>query len=208
MGTRHLICVVHGGEFRVAQYGQWDGHPSGQGEKVLTFLLANRSKAKLKRFADQVAKIKHLDVDQVRARWTDCGAEPDSDIVSMDVAEAFAKRYPHLNRDCGGNILNCISKMEQPEVSLDLEFAADSLFCEFAYVIDLDKNVLEIFKGFNEQTLGPRARFKFLEEKVRKMQSGSRTVYYPVKLLKRFKFEDLTVNTMKQLDRKLNSAQD
>lgn len=38
MGTRHLICVFYQGRFVVAQYGQWDGYPEGQGVKILKFL--------------------------------------------------------------------------------------------------------------------------------------------------------------------------
>ncbi len=37
-GTRNLTCVVVGGEYKVAQYGQWDGYPSGQGLTALNFL--------------------------------------------------------------------------------------------------------------------------------------------------------------------------
>ena len=38
MGTRNLTCVVKNGEFVVAQYGQWDGYPDGNGFKILEFL--------------------------------------------------------------------------------------------------------------------------------------------------------------------------
>lgn len=38
MGTRHLTCVVKNNEYKVAQYGQWDGYPSGQGVNILNFL--------------------------------------------------------------------------------------------------------------------------------------------------------------------------
>lgn len=31
MGTRHLICVYYKRRFAIAQYGQWDGYPGGQG---------------------------------------------------------------------------------------------------------------------------------------------------------------------------------
>ena len=39
MGTRHMIGVVSDGKYRVAQYGQWDGYPSGQGVGILEFLI-------------------------------------------------------------------------------------------------------------------------------------------------------------------------
>lgn len=39
MGTRHLIAAVIDGEYKIAQYGQWDGDPEGQGLTVLDFLL-------------------------------------------------------------------------------------------------------------------------------------------------------------------------
>lgn len=31
MGTRNPTAVVLDGEYKLAQYGQWDGFPSGQG---------------------------------------------------------------------------------------------------------------------------------------------------------------------------------
>jgi hypothetical protein len=38
MGTRNLVAVYLDGIHRIAQYGQWDGYPSGQGKTVLSFL--------------------------------------------------------------------------------------------------------------------------------------------------------------------------
>jgi len=38
MGTRHLIVVVNKEEYKVAQYGQWDGYPSGQGVTIADFI--------------------------------------------------------------------------------------------------------------------------------------------------------------------------
>jgi hypothetical protein len=39
MGTRNLTMVISKGEYKIAQYGQWDGYPSGQGSVVLNFLM-------------------------------------------------------------------------------------------------------------------------------------------------------------------------
>lgn len=38
MGTRNLTIVKLDGEYKVAQYGQWDGYPGGQGLRCLSFL--------------------------------------------------------------------------------------------------------------------------------------------------------------------------
>ena len=38
MGTRNLTIAVMDGKTRVAQYGQWDGYPEGQGTTILEFL--------------------------------------------------------------------------------------------------------------------------------------------------------------------------
>ena len=39
MGTRNLTTVIKNSETKVAQYGQWDGYPGGQGLTALKFLL-------------------------------------------------------------------------------------------------------------------------------------------------------------------------
>src|SRR3546814_20563425 len=45
MGTRNLTCVVVDGAYKVAQYGQWDGYPSGQGATARAFLREQLDRA-------------------------------------------------------------------------------------------------------------------------------------------------------------------
>ena len=47
MGTRHLILVYYKGQYHIAQYGQWDGYPGGQGVTVLHFVSDPAKLAKL-----------------------------------------------------------------------------------------------------------------------------------------------------------------
>ena len=42
MGTRHMIGVVKDGIPRIAQYGQWDGYPSGQGVTANYYIVQIR----------------------------------------------------------------------------------------------------------------------------------------------------------------------
>ena len=44
------------------------------------------------------------------------------------------------------------------------EFLGNSLFCEYAYIINLDKNVLEFYKGFNKVPQNNRYS-KYADEK-------------------------------------------
>jgi len=52
MGTRNLTVVIYKGKPCIAQYGQWDGYPQGQGYTILDFLLT----ADLSVFKDKIEK--------------------------------------------------------------------------------------------------------------------------------------------------------
>ena len=50
MGTRNLTMVIdRAGKLKVAQYGQWDGYPSGQGATILAFAKDKEKMAKLEK---------------------------------------------------------------------------------------------------------------------------------------------------------------
>lgn len=180
MGTRHLTMVHSGGEYPVSQYGQWDGYPSGQGTTILEF-LKNSDMAK---FKEQVDSLTQLTPEQVESKWVEKGAKPGDSFVSMDIAADFREDYPHLSRDTGSEILQLIYEGTAKEVYLDIDFAADSLFCEWCYVIDLDTRVFEVYKGFNTKKLTKKDRFKFLEDKA----NGE---YHPVKLIATYPLSNL-----------------
>ena len=56
MGTRNLTMVISNGETKVAQYGQWDGYPSGNGVIVLEFLTSTN----LDDFKKKLSKVKFM----------------------------------------------------------------------------------------------------------------------------------------------------
>lgn len=148
MGTRGLTMVLVDGVERVAQYGQWDHYPSGQGIKILAFCKKNlRTKAQRAEFAEKVRRCRFISDAEIQERWVESGAKPDSDFVNMDVSAEFKRRYPSLSRDTGGDILYLIND----GVTLlqdSKEFIHESLFCEWAYCINLDTGKLEVYEGF------------------------------------------------------------
>jgi len=160
MGTRNLTMVIKDGQPRIAQYGQWDGYPEGQGVNTLTFLRT----ANLERFKSQLDKC-HL---------------------SKEVSEDSV----FDSRDHGAGILSLVNEVEMDEIPLydSSGFAEDSLFCEWAYVIDLDKNVLEVYEGFNKSPLAETERFFYLQK-----ENGDNG-YYPIKHVTSFPLSELPTN--------------
>jgi len=147
MGTRNTICVYANDDYRVAQYAQWDGSPSGQGLMILRFL----QNVNLKLFKTRVLNLTSVKPEYVRKLWESMGANSDL-LVATNISESFAKRYPHLHRDCGADILTLIQSGLATEVFLSLDFILQSL-CEWCYVIDLDHNTFEVYTHHRRDTL-------------------------------------------------------
>lgn len=177
MGTRHLICAHIDGEYKLAQYGQWDGYPSGQGLSILNF-LKNANLEDFKRNLRTCSYITDAEWDKL---WEDIGVDVSKEkFVSMEVSNRFYNRNPQFNRDMGADILNYITQSPSGiKLRNSIDFAKDSLFCEWAYVIDFDKGTFEVFQGFNERPLDSQERF-YTEEEPQKSASGH--TYHPVKL--------------------------
>ena len=186
MGTRNLTIVFLEGKYRVAQYCQWDGYPDGQGATVLNF-LKNYNRPT---FIDQLLKLKFVDGKELEKLWEDFGAK--NGMATMDVADRVRKSFPQFSRDTGAAILELIQFGKVTNLKNDYEFAADSLFCEWAYVIDLDNNALEVYKGFNKTPLTKADRFVFLEKDGRE--------YYPIKKAATYSLYNLPTVERMELD--------
>lgn len=64
---------------------------------------------------------------------------------------------PSLARDTGAEILDLIASSTKPIPAIpDLEFIGDGMFCEWAYVVDLDSNKLEAYAGWRKTAGGTR----------------------------------------------------
>ena len=167
--------VVSDGKTRIAQYGQWDGYPKGQGYTVLDFL--RKQKGNFEKFKKKLENCRF------------CNAEDDKKID---------RAYPYMNRDHGAKILDMVLKSKGEVLLSDAtNFSADSLFCEWAYVIDFDKNVLECYGGFNKEPVASDNRFKHLED------DRENKEYYCIALLKTYKLDELPTKKefVKELER-------
>lgn len=185
MGTRHLICVVSNGEYKVAQYGQWDGYPSGQGLRILKFLQSDQLAA----FKENLPKCSWASEEDIANYWSEFGVDiRKNGSVSYEIYNKFSDKYPQLSRDTGADILKVIASAPNGvKLRNEYDFSRDSLFCEWAYVIDFDKNTFEVYQGFNETPLDKSERF-YSEVLVK---YNSNNTYYPVKLFTSFDLSNL-----------------
>jgi hypothetical protein len=219
MGTRNLTLVQKDEKIRIAQYGQWDGYPSGQGVTVHAFI----KNANLTEFAKQVdrvvfsteamrgAKALQTKLDKLFKTMSDeqtarkCYSAHEIIDKVFDRDEKFI--YECWTRDTCANILNVILNAPEKPKKIFLKdetgFAGDSLFCEWAYLINLDTNELEVYRGFNQKKLPKGGRFSYLSKDPDNRDNG----YKQIRLLKTFKFNRMPteknyVDTLDRLDKK------
>ena len=181
MGTRHLIMAVKDGKTRLAQYGQWDGYPSGQGVDVLKFVSSKQRRAKLSKVLDKVQFLTQADLDR---GYEKVGVQKGAFGLNKKQSDSFNRMFPLLSRDHGANILTLLLSADKPQLVNSEEFAGDSLFCEWAYVIDFDKQTFEVYKGFNtSEPLDKHDRFFGTKNDNKK--------YYPIKMIADWKFDEI-----------------
>ena len=149
MGTRNLTMVIKSKRTRVAQYGQWDGYPEGQGATILNFLR----ECDMERFKKRVETGVHfLTTAEQKKRKTfleSIGSK--NGWMNMDQADKWHQEFPYDSRDIGGEILRMIyDSNEKVGLVNSANFAKDGLFCEWAYVVNLDTMKLEVYDGFHE----------------------------------------------------------
>jgi hypothetical protein len=125
MGTRNLTRVIdEKGVTKVAQYGQWDGYPSGQGVTALNHLRNS---------------IGEIHTGLRRVRWIT--NEELAQTLSDANPETVDFIYPNLVRHTGADILGVVA-FSIGEVALEdfRDFEDDTLFCEGIYTVNFQEN--------------------------------------------------------------------
>lgn len=173
MGTRHLIAIISDKKTRMAQYGQWDGYPSGQGQAIVDFLAASN----LDTFRRHVQASRML---------------TEEELVERGESADWKQKWPWLSRDSGADTLEYIMRADRPELQRsEWDFAADSLMCEFVYVIDLDAMLLEVHEGFQKE---PHSSGRFCD-----LAPPRNNGYHPVRLVASFPITDIPKDWVSQL---------
>ena len=141
MGTRGLYGFRKNNQDKTS-YNHCDSYPEGLGVDILKF-ICNHSIEEMNEFYDRI-----IMVDQ-RSNPTDEQKENciKNGFVNLNVSNQSENDWYCLLRNLQGE-LEKLYKCEFPYMIDDSDFIKDSLFCEYAYIINLDTNVLEFYKGF------------------------------------------------------------
>ena len=175
MGTRNLIMVKSDNKTKVAQYSQWDGYPTGQGKRIAKFIHMYMDLSLFKRKINSAQWIKEPEFNR---RWESIGAD-ESGFVDMEQSAKFKRLWPELHRDTGADVLARIQR--QPEgikLQNSRSFLKDHLYCEYAYMINLDNQTVTV------------------------IIPGTKTRRY------KYTFEKFTIDAMNDLEKKLNGDDD
>ncbi|MFA5197709.1 MAG: hypothetical protein WC437_04815 [Patescibacteria group bacterium] len=155
MGTRNLTVVICDSQVKIAQYGQWDGYLDGAGRSIAAFFektIANKP-VNMKKFMVRVRRCKFIDEAKLEEINTNFGAH--NGMISLDNSNRLKEQYPTYDRGMGCDVLEYVYDHKDKEIWLlnSYSFGEESLFCEYAYVIDLDRGIIEIYRGFNKRPM-------------------------------------------------------
>jgi hypothetical protein len=124
-------------------YNHCDSYPDGLGLDVLEFCRKNSDDKKLAALKKKAAKLKDTnkvtitpEIVEKLKKWSDFF------ISSQSTSDWYC-----LLRKTQGDLKAILSAGYIDESN---DFITDSLFCEWAYIINLDTNRLEVYKGFQE----------------------------------------------------------
>lgn len=192
MGTRGAFGVRVDGVDKVT-YNHFDSYPEGLGEDLAKQLAAMmKRKQGLEGLRAQAREVVVLDEDS-------------EDTVSI-IAKKLGGRYHHQGVSTGQDAYSMVRNLQgdlkaildDAQLMLDShDFLKDSLFCEWAYIANLDTGVLEVYRGF--QRSPGKGRYAALHD-------GSE--YAPVSLVAELPLDTKLVSSMQKLIKELGKEEE
>lgn len=183
MATRGFIGFCVDGEKEVIVYSHNDSYPTWLGHRISEWLQdvvgeIGLVKQKVREMIPAQGNptpeaIEHL------AQWT-----------NLNVSSQSTNDWYCLLRETQGSPADILAAKYYEPAS---RFPLDSLSCEWGYMVDLDRNVLEVYRGFQTE---PHDQGRFAKRPV------SSKKYFPVKLIAELPFSEVDdmIDTMNRLE--------
>lgn len=189
MGTRYLACVRANGKYKVAHGGALDGSMQGHGWSIANFINTDLDLVKFRKAIDEC---RFLSDEEVEHLYKDL----DNDLITED---DFFNKHPSLDSHAGAvKIFLLIQNEGLRDMFNNIHWAADSLYCEWGYVLDLDTETFEIYQGFNTTPLNPGEPFYKLP--IQKVSTETDVQQcHQIKLFKKIPFAKVNQEAMKAI---------
>jgi hypothetical protein len=176
MGTRGLVGFTADNKNKFT-YNHFDSYPDGLGDDVVRFVQEQLlPKLRLDHTAvfNSIKAIRMIQEGDTPTIEDVERLEPYTDLqVSTQSVDDWYCLLRHTQGDIP-SILNCGYMIDSED------FITDSLFCEYAYVVNLDTNMLECYNGFQSE---PHTKGRFASSEP---TSGYDKTYYPCALVGEF----------------------
>lgn len=154
MGTRGAYGFFKDGINKVS-YNHFDSYPSGLGAEVMEFIKATPDD-QLGEVFSSIVMVNENDMPTVE-QIDQCKKFANLNVGSQRIDDWYC-----LLREAQGNLSSLRNGLRYMIDNKD--FLADSLFCEWAYIINLDTRKLEVYKGFNKSANG-KGRYAALQSR-------------------------------------------
>jgi hypothetical protein len=185
MGTRGCYGFRKDGQDKLT-YNHYDSYPSCLGKNIVDFIQST-SIEEMKNIFEKIVLVKDKDLpsDEELVLWKL------TDTISLGKFDW----YSFLSEYQGD--LSYYKKDDAKYMENGNDFIKDSLFCEWAYIINLDTNELEVYKGFQSEPHENR-----YTDYVYESNSGDK--YYPCRLVATYDLDNIPDNVMEQLEEQTN----
>lgn len=180
MGTRGLVGFrVDDTDF--LSYQQFDSYPSGVGQQVLDELKGLLTDFQISELRDRVRGIRLVNEHDEPTE-----EEQKQYMATWENVSNGNDWYSFL-RECQGHI----RMWYDTGMMIDSkEFIKDSLFCEWAYIVNLDTLKLEIYQGFQTKPT-KNGRYKARKSSKWTPKYDGDEFYYPCEMIAEFAFGEL-----------------
>lgn len=184
MGTRGAVGFRVDGADKVA-YNHFDSYPDGLGADVVEFIRDKFLSLGVEGMRKAAREIDRIDTDVPPTKDQQARFAP---IADLGVSNRSLTDWYCLLRKLQGDLGAYVEHKAIPGGGE--KFMLDSLFCEWAYVVNVDDMTLEVYKGFQEapHDLGRYAALP---------GDGK---YFPVALVAAFPLDDIPRNWIKQVE--------
>jgi len=144
LGTRGLVTFVTKDGVVKSAYNQYDAYPEGVGVSVLSFVRKATTTENIKavtRLIDNLTVVSQK-VEPTAQQISELSMFADTKVSTGELSEWYV-----LLRRTQGNPAMILYSGHVEDMT---DFGKDSLFCEWAYAINMQDNTFEVYEGFQK----------------------------------------------------------